>query len=671
MKQIAIYSLLSLVLLLNCSRIPVPPEEPTPEAKLKALEAHLAEIAASDLPDFATELYQSVGEKVSELRQIFDEQGRMPDPLLQSAREEMSRFDRVANGAQKFLAEAYRMRNSARQLDFIRAYSPAQFYRAEQNYQEALQLANREQFDRLPGPAKAVTGQYQSLIQNAQRELKSRIGGDLEHYRATVTADLNALNAVSTNSGELAAADGVFYRINLGQHAWNNPSLNGDIVVQPPYFPPPPTPPGPRPASGIGVGERTATTIRLIWADVSDNETGSRVLRSTDLLNWQIVAEVGPVPKFDTFTYTDTNLQPDTRYCYQIETYNDEGARRSQLLCTYTHDGNAIPVWRLQLRVKVANLANAGSDNPLRVMVANNGQYLPTETILDYGQDDFERNSDFTYDLNFDDIHELSDITDLRIINYGNDQDDLYISELSLLVNQHEAFRRNFGVTNSSVLKLGYYGSFSVEHAELRSDPTWQAFVASSRNDRFFNVPPVSISDNGQFQVVISREQIASRIESLMGHLLHADSELRGRFKWGFLSGPAVEVTRAGNNSVHVDLDLEVEIDWWPNAALDIDFDIKVEKSCDNAAHKMTLKLTSQNFTSNADYQLWKDIASLGFTKLTADLIDWYAENCSTPFQVSREFEVDIPEGINCDDLQVSVDAAGNVVICCFALTVP
>ena len=85
----------------------------------------------------------------------------------------------------------------------------------------------------------------------------------------------------------------------------------------------------------------------------------------------------------------------------------------------------------------------------------------------------------------------------------------------------------------------------------------------------------------------------------------------------------------------------------------------------------MTLKLTSQNFTSNADYQLWKDIASLGFTKLTADLIDWYAENCSTPFQVSREFEVDIPEGINCDDLQVSVDAAGNVVICCFALTVP
>ncbi|MCB9087609.1 MAG: hypothetical protein H6628_04800 [Calditrichae bacterium] len=144
---------------------------------MKALEAHLAEIAASDLPDFATELCQSVGEKVSELRQIFDEQGRMPDPLLQSAREEMSRFDRVANGAQKFLAEAYRMRNSARQLDFIRAYSPAQFYRAEQNYQEALQLAHREQFDRLPGPAKAVTGQYQSLIQNAQRELKSRIGG--------------------------------------------------------------------------------------------------------------------------------------------------------------------------------------------------------------------------------------------------------------------------------------------------------------------------------------------------------------------------------------------------------------------------------------------------------------------------------------------------------------
>jgi len=193
-------------------------------------------------------------------------------------------------------------------------------------------------------------------------------------------------------------------------------------VLEPPYVPPLPPQPGPKPPTVVDIEERTASSIRIAWGDLSDNETGNRIMRTTDVSSWEILDEVGSIAKFETFTYLDTNLQPDTRYCYKIETWNTEGARQSpQFGCTYTHDGNDIRVWRLQLRVRVANISNAGTDNTLRVIVAaGNNQYLPTHTFLDYGQNDFERGSIFTYDLNLDNIHEPSDITDLRIINYGD-----------------------------------------------------------------------------------------------------------------------------------------------------------------------------------------------------------------------------------------------------------
>jgi hypothetical protein len=225
------------------------------------------------------------------------------------------------------------------------------------------------------------------------------------------------------------------------------------------------------------------------------------VLRTTDLFNWQVMDDVGPVAKFETVRYTDANLQPDTRYCYTVESYNSEGARQSPFKCTYTVDGHDIGVWRLQLRVKVANLADAGADHPLRVQMANDGEHLPVATFLDYGQDDFERGSDFTFDLNIESIRELSEITDLTIVNHRNEQDVLLIEAFSLLVNEHEPFSRYFGMTPTSALRLGLSGAYRVEHDELRSNPSWGAFVTASLNDPAFNLPPISVADNGQFQV--------------------------------------------------------------------------------------------------------------------------------------------------------------------------
>lgn len=635
-------------------------------AQLNSLDARMTRLATSDLADFSPDLYNRIEEKNTTLKKEFD-RGDLNHNLMSSAMRSLDSLERNAVTAKTHLAVVYRLRNTVNQLDFVRAHSPELYYKTEKEYAEALKMASRGSIDRLRPAARQLRSQYQTLIQSGLQEMKRRRAPALRKYQANLNADLQALNSNLANGQQIEQVNGVIYRLNLGHNAWNNSSL-GDLdgLIEPPYLPPLPPKPGPNPPSGVGIDMVTSHSLRFSFTDVSDNETGNRILRSTDLLNWPVIAEVGVVPKFTTHAYADSNLQPETRYCYEVETYNAEGTRKSQFRCAFTNDGNNIGIWRLQLRVRVANIEDAGTDNPLRVIVHNNGSSLSTETILDYGQDDFEKNSDFTYDLNFDNIKELSSITGFQIINYGSEQDYLYIRELSLMVNGHEVFSRVFGNSSSSVLKLGYYGNFSVDHAELRNHPSWQSFIATSLVDKTFNLPPVTTGDNG-FQIEISNREIASRIEALMGTLIH--TELKGQFKWGHISGDAVEVSQKSADAVHIDLDLEAIIDWSPNPSLDIDFDTKITKVCDNNnPQRMTIRLASENFTTDADFQWWKDVLTLGITKGVADVIDWYAEKCETPPSIERSFDVFLPTGLTCSQLDVRVDESGNLEVCCFSL---
>lgn len=634
---------------------------PPPETALKAMEEQLQIIANSDIPDFAPATYQSYQARLRELRRVFEKEGRLPDRALRDAREELENFKGKTGRIKQVLGKAYRLRNAALQLNFVRTFNAAILYRAEQSYAEALSLVGEEKFDKARMRANAASEQYQSLIRQAQSQMQRMMAGTLNSYRAAISADLRALSTSSSDFTDLAGAEGVYLRVN------RNFGVSGtdvDRLIGPTWHPPPPV--GPIPPV-IAIGDRAASSISLSLTDLSDNETGNRVLRTTDLFNWQVMADIGSIPKFETVHYTDANLRPDTRYCYTIESHNTEGARQSPFRCTYTLDGHNIGVWRLQLRVKVANLADAGTDHPLRIQMANNGEHLPVETFLDYGQDDFERNSDFTYDLNIEHIRELSDITDFTVVNHGNEQDTVLIEAIDLLVNEHEVFSRHFGITPVSALRLGLSGSYQVEHADLRSNPSWQTFVSNSLNDRAFNLPPIRFADDGQIQIQIPHDQIVSRIESFVGHLINTSSDISGSFKWGHLDGPAVEVQRISTRAIRVDLDTEATINNWPNPALDIDFDIEVAKRCEDGENKLIIDLTSKNFSSNADFALWKDLASLGVLKLTGDLLDWYALNCATPPEIKQSYDVSLPQNINCDDLNITVGAGEDLIICCFA----
>ncbi|AYQ35577.1 fibronectin type III domain-containing protein [Runella sp. SP2] len=65
----------------------------------------------------------------------------------------------------------------------------------------------------------------------------------------------------------------------------------------------------------------SSSQINLSWADLSDNETGFEIERSTDSRNYSKIADVGA----GTTTYSNTGLVSNTQYCYRVRAKNGAG----------------------------------------------------------------------------------------------------------------------------------------------------------------------------------------------------------------------------------------------------------------------------------------------------------------------------------------------------------
>ena len=88
---------------------------------------------------------------------------------------------------------------------------------------------------------------------------------------------------------------------------------------------PPPRPPPPPPPAVPAPTRLTATAVSyaridLAWRDNSGNETGFRVQRRTgDSADWEEVATT----ESDATAFSDLGLQPETRYRYRVQAFND------------------------------------------------------------------------------------------------------------------------------------------------------------------------------------------------------------------------------------------------------------------------------------------------------------------------------------------------------------
>lgn len=275
-------------------------------------------------------------------------------------------------------------------------------------------------------------------------------------------------------------------------------------------------------------------------------------------------------------------------------------------------------VWRAQIQFQTANVTDAGSDDSVRVQL--NGT---NSTWLDYGRDDFERNTNYTYDLKLNGISRLSDLHYIFISKTGDD--GWAIKSFSLLINGRAIYTKTFPGSAGKWLDNdgGNLRTHFVPSFDLRHDDAWLSYVAP--------FPPLTIP----------RAEMESRVEGIIGDYIHGN-----RLEWGQLFGSRyVEATRKNNNTLHFDLDLEADIPVLPNPEVDVDFDLEI--TCSGGTIAMKVKNVVADVNSNPVVK----VLTLGLIEfLDAELSD-RINDAAKNIKIGQDVPLGFCPGISVDSL--------------------
>ena len=336
--------------------------------------------------------------------------------------------------------------------------------------------------------------------------------------------------------------------------------------------------------------ERTDTSITMHWTDNSSYEQGYNLYRGPSYSGpWTQIAVFGATPgNTATMQYTDAGLPRDTGYYYRVGAYNFYGESFSVPQSMATIDGRDI--WRVQLRLRTANVPDANTDDDVYVYLKE-----PHATYLNYSHNDFERGNEFTYDLLTDGLSDLSDINEIYIIKPGSD--GWCIEALALLINGREIYNEQFGSTASTCHWLDQGGDslyhYFITRTTLRAHPLWQGFEQPP--------PPLGLP----------RAELESRIEGIVGDALHGTDAY-----WGDLDGDRyVEVTGKDGERAHVTVDLSADVPGF-DAEVDLSFDLKFTGACSDGQTPLELHITTENVSAGADLDWYTELLTLGLANL-------------------------------------------------------
>ena len=284
-------------------------------------------------------------------------------------------------------------------------------------------------------------------------------------------------------------------------------------------------------------------------------------------------------------------------------------------------------VIRAQILLMTADVSSAGTDDPVKVML-NNGN----ETWLNYGRDDFERGDTFTYDLRLKFLGDLDDIGHLEISKTGSD--GWCISYLALLINGKVIYDRAFSPGHWLDNSDGHSRTLTIPGSELRTHSNWA------------NREPFSPA----LPYIISRAELESRIEAIVGHLLHSEEDLYwedDKKKW-------VEVYPVDADTFEVDLDLQA-VDGTPLADPWVDVNFDVHLSCFDG--RLTLQTGEPRWRVKGGFLVF--VRNLQFWPLF--VTDAITENLVEEFLADFEFYTSTYDGDYCPPFWVNEH--GDVVI--------
>jgi hypothetical protein len=231
-----------------------------------------------------------------------------------------------------------------------------------------------------------------------------------------------------------------------------------------------------------------------------------------------------------------------------------------------------MPVYRLQLKLTTGTTNDAGTDDPVYVQMNSSDEKF----YLVKGIDNFVAGKTETYEVLIDSIKKVKDIDFIRFGIKGDD--GVCLKKMEVILNEHLVFSKEYAGNKGTCIDNGsseHPATVRINGTELRASTKWN--YSGARNTMWR--PPTGITN-----VWLQR-----MIEAAIGNQIYQEG---GSVKWGTVGGSlenrtlwgaAVEIDRINGNTLHVDLDLEADING-PNPEVDVDFDLKL--TCENGTVK-------------------------------------------------------------------------------------
>ena len=314
------------------------------------------------------------------------------------------------------------------------------------------------------------------------------------------------------------------------------------------------------------------------WKDTSPADTSTLIERANSAGTWSTLTTIAKAldgPQ----SYVDRNLPADSEWCYRIRI---RGANNAEVLtlprCVVTQKLNDIGVFRAQLRIRVANVSNGGTDGRVAVALQAGPFNIPTGsyTGLKTAIDDLEAGSDVTYDLIQDGITTLRDIT--RIGVYTGSTDAFCVSQIQLIVNTAVAFERTWGNSAATCEWVDGYNALYVSHDELRASPQFVNFQS-----------PI-------MSPMVETDELESRLEAVIGTLIFERLDVDWR-------NPGVVVARLTDNTIRAKVYLENTDFGGP----DIDLQLDVQVAFTQNGTAWDLSFEPVNFQASVDFAWWEE----------------------------------------------------------------
>ncbi|MEZ4331098.1 MAG: hypothetical protein R3F35_05070 [Myxococcota bacterium] len=334
-----------------------------------------------------------------------------------------------------------------------------------------------------------------------------------------------------------------------------------------------------------------SSVVEIGWYDVSTDDVSSFLERRREPDGaWELRQRVD-APIAYQMSLTDTGLLPDTRYCYRVTVVGRTGTRLVSIpTCVVTQQVDDLAVTRAQLRVVIADVADAGTDGFVSLALTDPFPNLPTGnfTSLDTPRDDLERGSDVVYELNVRGVDTLRDVT--RISLASGSTDEFCVERMQLILNDNEndgltpasgtvVFDRFFGAAASRCRWVGgIHGPLVIAHGELRAAPGFNAF------------------DGGAAITAIGRSEVQARLEALFGTMLFQRFDVF----WGSHESEPVAIEASGD-SLEVEVDLEAEVEG-PNPDLLVRFTLKPSFTPTDVPNVWNFHLATQGLSTTTEY---------------------------------------------------------------------